>query len=99
MDGKKIFKTEELTQEALALEIDSGIEPKLDLNAPVSAHIHAMTHADWRRQAMEDYQECTICGSELMFTHVTHFVNQETTEEAYCPSCRVRIRTALHRLQ
>jgi DNA-directed RNA polymerase subunit RPC12/RpoP len=90
MDGKKLFNPAEISTEA---------KESLDLMAPVSAHIHAMTHQDWQRQRLEDLLECAICGSELMFTHVTHFINQETEEEAHCPSCRIRVRQQRHRLQ
>jgi transcription elongation factor Elf1 len=48
---------------------------------------------------LENYQNCPLCGTELLFTHVTHFVKGQATEEAHCPSCAIRVRHAEHTLQ
>ena len=70
-----------------------------DLSAPVSVQLHKMTAAEWRDEAVEDYLNCCLCGSELTFTHVTHFVRLEVEEEAHCPSCRIRAKQNTYRLQ
>lgn len=52
-----------------------------------------------REQFLYEYHTCCLCGSELTFTHVTHFVNQEVTEEAYCYTCNIRTKKEAYRLQ
>jgi hypothetical protein len=77
----------------------SAQEEALDLNAPVSVHLHRLGAQDFKEQFLEDHFHCCLCGDELELTHVAHFVQLEVTEEAHCPSCRVRTRTVTHRLQ
>lgn len=55
--------------------------------------------SDWREQFVEDYNTCCMCGTDLVFTHVTNFVEQTTVEEAFCECCKVRTRKADHSLQ
>lgn len=55
-----------------------------------------LTH---REQFLDAHLNCPLCGDELMLTHVTHFVNHQTNEEAHCDSCKVRIRKEEHALQ
>jgi hypothetical protein len=52
-----------------------------------------------REQFLMDYLTCCLCGAELMFTHVTDFVESEVTEEATCQCCKIRQATKSHRLQ
>lgn len=54
---------------------------------------------NWQEQFMEDHNHCCLCGSELYMTHVTNFVENRTTEEAFCESCRVRTRKCEYNLQ
>jgi hypothetical protein len=48
---------------------------------------------------LEDYSHCSLCGEELVFTHVTHFLYGQVDEEAECPSCQVRMKKQSHSLQ
>lgn len=48
---------------------------------------------------LEDYHNCPLCGSELLFTHVTHFLDQQVKEEAACCGCNIKIRSEQHGLQ
>lgn len=41
-------------------------------------------------QFLMDYTTCCLCGTELMFTHVTHFVNNSVEEKTCCESCGVK---------
>ena len=52
-----------------------------------------------RDQFIEDYTYCCLCGSELIFTHVTNFIQGEVKEEAHCSSCNIRAKQNIHRLQ
>ena len=47
----------------------------------------------------EDYNHCSLCGTELSFTHVTNFLIGQVEEEAECPSCQVRMKKKSHGLQ
>ena len=47
----------------------------------------------------EDYNTCSLCGTELVFTHVTNFLYGQVDEEAECPSCQVRMKKQCHSLQ
>ncbi len=48
---------------------------------------------------VEEYNSCPLCGSELSFTHVTHFIDQYVNEEASCDGCNIKVKNASHRLQ
>lgn len=50
-------------------------------------------------QFLDDQQNCPLCGSELLLTHVTQFVHQEIKEQAECEACRIMIRNQNHLLQ
>lgn len=47
----------------------------------------------------EDYNNCSLCGTELIFTHVTDFLYGIVDEEAECPCCQVRMKKNNHSLQ
>ncbi len=48
---------------------------------------------------LEEYNSCSLCGSQLQFTHVTHFLYMQVEEEAECPCCNVRLKKQTHSLQ
>ncbi len=54
---------------------------------------------DWRTAFLDEHHSCPLCGSELLLTNVTHFVDQKVREEAFCESCNIRTRHADHSLQ
>lgn len=55
----------------------------------VTAQIHN-DEMTLREQFLMEYTTCCLCGSELLFTHVTHFVNNEVEEQTACESCGVK---------
>lgn len=48
---------------------------------------------------LDDQHHCPLCGDELLLTHVTHFVDLKTKEDAHCDSCQIQIRHLEHSLQ
>lgn len=52
-----------------------------------------------REQMVLDYTTCCLCGGELLFVHVTNFVNNEVTEQSSCHSCHIKHVTKNHKLQ
>ena len=48
---------------------------------------------------LDSYKHCELCGSELIYTHVTQFIEETVCEEAHCPSCNIKNKQAHHRLQ
>jgi hypothetical protein len=89
MEDKKSLTTESTDPE----------NPTLDLGAPVSLHLNAMTQEDWREQYMEDHFQCCLCGQNLNFSHVTNFSTLEVAEEAHCMSCKIRAKKHQYVLQ
>ena len=45
---------------------------------------------------LEDYNHCSLCGEELLYTHVTDFRFNQVEEEAECLSCGVRHKKNQH---
>ena len=70
-----------------------------ELEAAVHAMIHNLKPEDHRQYMIEYFNNCSLCGSDLEFTHVTHFTYLEVAEEGHCPSCSVRMKKENHRLQ
>jgi len=59
---------------------------------------------DWksispREMFLDDYTFCPLCGDELLYTHVTQFIQHEVNEEAHCHSCKIRVKQNTHGLQ
>lgn len=54
---------------------------------------------DPREQFLEDYHHCPLCGSELLFTHVTQFVTGSVAERAQCEDCHIQVKSSDHSLQ
>ncbi len=48
---------------------------------------------------MQEYNECPLCGTELLYTHVTNFVHGSVKEEAHCEACKIRTKDNSHHLQ
>ena len=72
---------------------------KANLNAPLEMHYRQMSREDFVQAHLEDLHSCPICGTELDFTHVTHFVTLKVREEAHCPNCQIQTRSEEHSLQ
>lgn len=71
----------------------------LEIEATVEAMLHNLSPIDHKQNLIEYYNNCSICGTELEFTHVTHFTHFEVEEEAHCPSCKIRMKKESHGLQ
>ncbi len=84
---------------SVTAQIEDINDAPLDLNTPISVHLHNLTRQDFREQFIEDHFHCCLCGSELEFTHVSHFVRNEVKEEASCACCQIKTRTQQHTLQ
>jgi hypothetical protein len=56
-------------------------------------------HISQQEQFLMDYLTCCLCGGDLMFTHVTNFINSEVVEQSSCECCHIRQVTKSHRLQ
>jgi hypothetical protein len=52
-----------------------------------------------RERFLDEYNQCPLCGTDLLFTHVTNFVENVAHEEAHCEACKVRTKNAQHSLQ
>lgn len=55
--------------------------------------------ANAREQFLDDYSNCPLCGSELLYTHVTKFVDNTVHEEAHCEACKIKAKNNDHFLQ
>ena len=45
------------------------------------------------------YNHCSVCNSELGFTHLTHFEYNTVVEEAFCYVCQNKAKKQSHQLQ
>ena len=41
-------------------------------------------------ELIETVDTCVICGTKLVYYHLTDFKNQSVEEEGQCPSCGVK---------
>ena len=48
---------------------------------------------------LDNHFNCQLCGSELIYSHVTHFVFEEVVVEAECSSCCTQKTAEVHKLQ
>jgi len=81
----------------MAQEEPTTCNPQVE--ATVEAMLHNLTPLDHRQNLIEYYNNCSICGTELEFTHVTHFTHFDVEEEGHCPSCQIRMKKESHKLQ
>jgi transcription elongation factor Elf1 len=68
-------------------------------SSKVIAQFHIVDTISPVEQFLEDYHQCPLCGTEMVFTHVTNFVNEEVKEEAHCSPCQIRVKSNQHQLQ
>lgn len=62
--------------------------------APVTAEIKYDSN-----DLVEEYNSCILCGSELLFVHLTDFRDDVVFEESSCPCCNIKSKKKAHRLQ
>ncbi|MCB0392093.1 MAG: hypothetical protein KDD58_12430 [Bdellovibrionales bacterium] len=53
----------------------------------------------FREQYLEEYFQCILCGTELVYTHDTDFIYQTVEEKAHCPHCKIESKNHSHKLQ
>lgn len=49
-------------------------------------------------QMIHEYYQCTLCGGELMYTHVSNFLLRRVEEQSECSSCGVKHAKKQHTL-
>lgn len=65
----------------------------------VEAIVHRTSPLDHRQNMIEYYNNCSMCGSDLDFSHVTQFQYNEVKVEGHCPCCQVQLKNETHQLQ
>ena len=78
---------------------ENDMSPSDMAKLTVEAVIHRSEPLDHRQNMIEYFNNCSMCGSELEFTHVTQFQYGEVQMEGHCPCCEVRLKDETHRLQ
>jgi len=74
-------------------------DAELDFSQPMSQALKGMTLDDWRNEALEDYLQCCLCGTNLKFKHQIDFATLNVDEEAFCMHCQIRAHKREYRLQ
>ncbi|NQZ00508.1 MAG: hypothetical protein HRT45_07550 [Bdellovibrionales bacterium] len=74
-------------------------EQQIDVEQTIESLLHNLGPIDHKEMMLEHYNNCSLCGTELEFVHVTHFTHLEVEEEAHCPNCKVRMKQEKHSLQ
>jgi len=64
----------------------------------VIAQFHIVEKTSPRAQFVDEYHHCPLCGSELIYTHVTNFLAERVKEEAFCMPCNIRTKSNEHGL-
>lgn len=97
MNNKKISKKPEFKSET---KIEFEAEPKSTTSQTISEiNINLlMAAAPSTDEYLEDYNHCPLCGTELIYTHVTQFINSQVTEEAHCEKCNICTKNNQHSL-
>lgn len=65
----------------------------------IIAEFHIQTSKERNQMLIEQYNNCELCGTEMIFTHVTQFTFLQVEEEAFCPHCNMSTITQTHSLQ
>ena len=72
------------------LDLDS-----MNNDEAVNAHVSCSRTSE----IVQEYNSCILCGSELLFVHVTDFSEDVVFEESSCPSCKIKSKKKAHKLQ
>lgn len=67
--------------------------------AKIIAQFHIVDKPSALEQFLDNYKHCPLCSSELVYTHVTNFINERVQEEAFCMACNIRTKSGEHGLQ
>ena len=52
-----------------------------------------------KEEVIENIESCVLCGSRLRFFHRTDYLTLQVQEEANCPSCGIKAKSAFFILQ
>ncbi len=91
MNTEKKIKIDEITEKDLSASDIAKLT--------VEAVIHRAEPIDHRQSMIEYFNHCSLCGSELEFTHVTQFQYGEVHMEGFCPCCEIKLKDEVHSLQ
>ena len=76
-------------------------QPILDLDSMSvkDETINANIECSRSSELIQEYNSCLLCGTELLFFHVTDFGDKVVFEESSCPSCNIKSKKKAHKLQ
>lgn len=75
------------------------MDGKAKLERPnVIAQFNIVDKPSAREQFMDEYAHCPLCGTEMVYTHVTNFIAESVKEEAFCTACNIRTKSNSHGL-
>lgn len=90
---KKITEDQQQAQE------EPSENKNLDVEQSIESLLQSLGPLDYKQMMLDMHNTCSLCGGELEFVHVTHFTHLEVEEESHCPSCNVRTKKEIHKLQ
>jgi transcription elongation factor Elf1 len=67
-----------------------------ELNMDVKELTDMINHTE---RFLDEHHNCPLCGTEMLVTHVTHFIELNVKEEAHCEACKIKVRELDHLLQ
>ncbi|GEM_PF-1502915 len=74
-------------------------KPQTIATIDVNIQFPNFSEMNWNEEALYDHLHCCLCGSELQFHHKANRVQNFITEEASCPSCKIKTRESAHTIQ
>jgi transcription elongation factor Elf1 len=72
------------------------MDAKLDADKLIA---ELLAEVDHKEQFLDEHHNCPLCGSEMLITHVTQFIQMKVKEEANCEACKIQVRDLNHQLQ
>jgi hypothetical protein len=72
---------------------------KQDRGNQIVAQFNIIDKTTPKEQFLDEYQNCPLCGTSMVYTHVTNFVAETVKEEAFCTACNIRTKSNDHGLQ
>lgn len=76
-----------------------GKNDKAKIITSIDLNIQWPTRKAWLEESIDDHLNCILCGTQLKFEHKTDFTINKVTEDAHCPSCKIRNRQVNYNLQ
>jgi hypothetical protein len=78
---------------------NSNNDNKSKVVTSIDINIQWPSRKAWLDESIDDHLNCILCGGALQFAHKTDFITGVVTEDAHCPSCKIRNRQASYGLQ